>query len=59
FGSVTATDVVEAVATQTGITLDKRTLHLGESIRTLGTHQVQVKLHSDVQFPVTVEVSRA
>ena len=59
FGSITAADVAEAVLDQTGITLDKRNLHLSESIRTLGTHQVQVKLHSDVQFPVTLEVARA
>jgi len=59
FGSVTATDVAAAVLAQTGIALDKRHLHLSESIRSLGTHQVQVKLHSEVQFPVTVEVAKA
>lgn len=58
FGSVTAVDVAEAVLAQTGITLDKRNLHLSESIRTLGTHQVQVKLHSDVQFPISIEVAK-
>ena len=59
FGSITTTDVAEAVLAQTGIALDKRNLHLSESIRTLGTHQVQVKLHSDVQFPVTLDVAKA
>ncbi len=59
FGSITTTDVAEAVQSQTGVTLDKRDLHMSESIRTVGTHQVQVKLHSDVQFPVTLEVSKA
>ena len=59
FGSVTTTDVAEAVLAQTGITLDRRNLHMNESIRTLGTHQVQAKLHADVQFPITVEVARA
>jgi large subunit ribosomal protein L9 len=59
FGSITTTDVAEAILAQTGITLDKRNLQLAESIRTVGTHQVQVKLHSDVQFPVVVEVAKA
>jgi len=59
FGSITTTDVAEAVRAQTGIALDKRHLHLSESIRSVGTHQVQVKLHSDVQFPVTLEVAKA
>lgn len=55
FGSVTASDVAEAVQAQTNIELDRRKLHL-EPIKTLGSHQVQVRLHSDVEFPVTVEV---
>ncbi len=59
FGSITTADVAEAVLAQTGIVLDKRDLHLSETIRTLGTHQVQVKLHSDVQFPVTLEVAKS
>ena len=57
FGSVTTTDVAEAVLAQTGIELDRRKLHLDEPIRAVGTHRVTVRLHSDVEFPVTVEVS--
>ncbi len=58
FGSVTAADVVAAVAQQTGVDLDRRRFHLGEPIKTIGTHTVPVKLHADVEFPVTVEVVR-
>src|SRR5258708_7919368 len=49
----------DAVAAQTGVELDRRRLHLDEPIKTLGTHQVAAKLHSDVEFPVTVEVVKA
>jgi large subunit ribosomal protein L9 len=56
FGSVTATDVADAVADQTRVTLDRRRLQLDEPIKSLGTHEVPVKLHSDVEFRVTVEV---
>src|SRR3954471_1197325 len=56
FGSVTAADVVEAVWAQTRVELDRRRLHLDEPIKSLGTHGVPVKLHSDVEFQVTVEV---
>ena len=56
FGSVTAADLVEAVKAQTGVDLDRRRLHLDEPIKSLGTHEVPVKLHSDVEFRVTVEV---
>ncbi len=57
FGSVTNVDVAEAVLAQTGIDLDRRKLHLEEPIRAVGTHRVTVRLHADVEFPVTVEVS--
>ncbi len=56
FGSVTVADVVDAVTTQTGVALDRRRLHLDEPIKSLGTHEVPVKLHSEVEFRVTVEV---
>lgn len=56
FGSVTASDIVEAVEAQTGVVLDRRQLHLDDPIKVLGTHSVQVKLHSDVQFPVNLEI---
>jgi large subunit ribosomal protein L9 len=56
FGSVTAGDVVEAVAAQAKVTLDRRRLQLDEPIKSLGTHEVPVKLHADVEFRVTVEV---
>jgi len=56
FGSVTATDIASAVEVQTGVAIDRRKLDLPEPVKTLGTHVVSVKLHSDVQFPITVEV---
>jgi large subunit ribosomal protein L9 len=56
FGSVTTSDVVEAVQAQTGIELDRRKVHLDEAIREVGTHRATAKLHTDVEFPITVEV---
>ena len=59
FGSITSQDVVAAVQEQAGVELDRRKVHLQDPIRTVGTHEVPVKLHSDVQFRITVEVSKA
>jgi large subunit ribosomal protein L9 len=56
FGSVTAADVADAVAAQAKVTIDRRRLHLDEPIKSLGTHEIPVKLHADVEFRVTVEV---
>lgn len=58
FGSVTATDIVEAVQAQTDIEIDRRQLDV-DAIKTLGQHTVTASLHSDVSFPVTVDVVAA
>jgi large subunit ribosomal protein L9 len=59
FGSVTAADVAEAVAAQTGIQLDRKQVHLDEPIKTLGEHVVQARLHAEVHFPITLDVVAA
>ena len=56
FGSVTTSEIAEAVAAQTGIEIDRRKLHLDEPIKSLGTHLVPAKLHADVEFPITIEI---
>jgi large subunit ribosomal protein L9 len=48
FGSVTTTDVVNAVRTAGGPTLDKRTVELPGHIKAVGSHQITVRLHPDV-----------
>ena len=55
FGSVTAADVVAAVEEQVGITLERRQLEV-EVIKTTGQHTVTARLHSDVAFPITIDV---
>ena len=57
YGSVTTSEIVEAVQPQTGIVLDRRDMSLEEPIRTVGTHQVDMRLHSDVRIQITIEVS--
>jgi large subunit ribosomal protein L9 len=56
FGSVTAADVAQAVLDQSGVELDRRRLGLEDPIKTLGMHEITVKLHPEVEFQLTVEV---
>lgn len=56
FGSVTPADIVAAVQQQTGIELDRRKLAHHDPIKTVGTHEIPVQLHSDVKFQITLEV---
>lgn len=55
FGSVTALDIAEAVAAQ-GQQVDRRGIHLPEPIKTVGSHEVELRLHRDVVAKLKVEV---
>lgn len=56
YGSVTTTEIADAVLAQTEIDLDRRKMSLEEPIKTVGTHEVSVRLHPEVRFALTVEV---
>jgi len=56
FGSVTASDVVDAVVAAGGPRLDRRRVELLAPIKSLGTHSVSVKVHADVEATLAVEV---
>ena len=57
FGSVSAADISEAIEAQTGIVIDRKALMLDSPIKTIGSHMVMTKIHPDVQFPVSIEVT--
>lgn len=57
YGSVTAGMIAAKLAEQ-GIELDKRKIGLDEPIRSLGIHEIDVKLHADVLVPLRVKVAR-
>ena len=59
FGSVTAHDLAEEIERQSGESLDRRLVHLDEPIRSLGTHEVHVRLHPEVTATIAVEVEAA
>jgi large subunit ribosomal protein L9 len=59
FGSVSSSDVAQAISEQAGIEIDRKMIELDEGIKEVGSHMVTVKPHPDVQFPVTVEVTAA
>jgi large subunit ribosomal protein L9 len=56
FGSVTKSDVARGIEEQLGEVIDRHNVILDDPIRVLGTHQVEVKLHDEVNALVTVEV---
>jgi large subunit ribosomal protein L9 len=56
FGAVSVTDIVEAVKSSGGPDIDKRRIEVKNPIKTLGAHQVTVKVHDDVSATVNLEV---
>jgi large subunit ribosomal protein L9 len=55
YGSVTATEIVEALARQ-GVDVDRRQVDLAGGIKTVGDHVVRIDLHSEVVAEVAVTV---
>ncbi len=56
FGSISTADVAAAVRNAGGPELDRRKIEIGNPIKTIGAHQVAVRLHPEVSATVEVEV---
>jgi large subunit ribosomal protein L9 len=56
FGSVTAGMIADELKHQFDITLDKKKIHLEHPIKTLGEHEVELRLHSEVKSVLKVRV---
>lgn len=59
FGSVTTKDISEAIGSQLKYKIDRKKILLDDPIRTLGSHQVPIKLHVKVTTQLVVEVTEA
>ena len=55
YGSVTAVDIADYLKTK-GFEIDRRKLILPEPIKTIGDHNVPLKLHREVTVPLMVKV---
>ncbi len=56
FGSVSTKEIAQAAKEQTGLDLDKKKMQLPEPIKSLGTFEVPVRLHTQVTAKLTVQV---
>jgi large subunit ribosomal protein L9 len=59
FGSVSASDIADAVRAAGGPELDRRRIEIDTPIRTVGRHQVTVRLHPEVTATLEVDVAEA
>ncbi len=56
FGSVTSGTIADQLKNQFDVALDKKKIHLEHPIRTLGDHEVELRLHADVITKLKVRV---
>jgi len=58
FGAVTTAEIASAI-TEAGGEVDKRTIVVGNPIKSLGAHTVTVRVHDDVEAEVSLNVVSA
>jgi large subunit ribosomal protein L9 len=56
FGSVGPADIAEAVREAGGPVLDRRRIEVRDPIKTLGSHQVRVRLHPEVTAWIDIDI---
>jgi len=57
FGSISTADIAAAVRNAGGPELDKRKIEVRNPIKTVGAHQVAVRLHPEVSAKLDIEVT--
>ena len=57
FGSISSKEIAEEVKAQLGFDVDKKKVQLKDAIKTVGTHEVKIKLHLQVTTTLKVNVA--
>jgi large subunit ribosomal protein L9 len=58
YGSITSANIADRIAEELGKDFDRRKVHLDESLRQLGTHNVPIRLMADIVPEVIVVIER-
>ena len=56
YGSIGQNDVVEGIIRFTGVEVERRAVDMRNPIKAIGLHEVWLKLHPEVEFPITLDV---
>jgi large subunit ribosomal protein L9 len=56
FGSVTSGTIADELRHQFDISLDKKKIHLEHPLRTVGEHEIELRLHADVKATLKVKI---
>ena len=58
YGSVTVRNIAQAI-TEAGFTIDSKQVQMARPIKTVGMHEIIVKLHPEVSVKITTNVARS
>ncbi len=58
YGSVTIRNIAQAI-TEAGFTIDSKQIQMARPIKTVGMHEIIVKLHPEVSVNITANVARS
>jgi large subunit ribosomal protein L9 len=58
YGSVTARDIIEA-AGERGFSIKREQVRIDGPIKTLGLHEIRIRLHAEVAVTITINVARS
>lgn len=56
YGSVGLSDIVQGIQRFTGIELERGQIEIDKPIKAIGLHEITIKAHPDVEFPLTVDI---
>lgn len=59
FGSVTNKEIATAIESAAGVAIDKKKIVLGDALKTVGKHEVPIKIHPEVETKVVVVLEEA
>ena len=59
FGSISSKEIAEAMKAQLGHDIDKKKIVMKDAIKSIGTHSIDIKLHTKVVAKFTVKVVEA
>ena len=59
FGAVTVAEIAAAIKSAGGPDVDRRRIQVGQPIKSIGSHQVTVRVHDDVAATVHVDIVAA
>jgi large subunit ribosomal protein L9 len=55
YGSVSVSDIAQALE-EAGVAVERKMIKLDEPIKTLGEHQIPIKVHTDVTAEITLQI---